>query len=134
MMKISSVFFHYSFGLYGKLPYDNYMPSRPLRKNASPKAAYSRRAPRAARLEARVPADVYALLKRAAEIQGRSLTDFVITAASEAAREAIKDIHIVQLSWEDHRAILESILEPPEPSPALRRAFAWHRKLVRSSR
>lgn len=39
-----------------------------------------------ARLEARLPKSVHALLKRAAEIQGRTLTDFVVTAAHEAAR------------------------------------------------
>ena len=36
-----------------------------------------------ARLEARLPADVHALLKRAAEVQGRTLTDFVVTAARD---------------------------------------------------
>jgi hypothetical protein len=38
-----------------------------------------------ARLEARLPNDVHALLKRAAEIEGRTLTDFVVSAAREAA-------------------------------------------------
>ena len=37
-----------------------------------------------ARLEARLPHEVMARLKRAAEIQGRSLTDFVVGAADEA--------------------------------------------------
>jgi len=34
-----------------------------------------------ARLEARLPHDVMMRLKRAAEIQGRTLTDFVVAAA-----------------------------------------------------
>jgi uncharacterized protein (DUF1778 family) len=41
-----------------------------------------------ARLEARITPDLQALLKRAAELEGRSVTDFVITAAQEAARRA----------------------------------------------
>ncbi len=40
---------------------------------------------RVARLEARLPARVYALLKRAAELKGRSISDFVVTAAQGAA-------------------------------------------------
>ena len=43
-----------------------------------------------ARLEARLPAEVMARLKRAAEIQGRTLTDFVVAAADEAACRAIE--------------------------------------------
>ena len=38
-----------------------------------------------ARLEARLPIEVMVRLKRAAEIQGRTLTDFVVAAADEAA-------------------------------------------------
>ena len=44
-----------------------------------------------ARLEARLPASVYALLKRAAELQGRSLTDFVVSAAQNAAQRVVED-------------------------------------------
>jgi uncharacterized protein (DUF1778 family) len=87
-----------------------------------------------ARLEARLPADVHALLRRAAEIQGRSLTDFVVTAAHEAARRTIAETHIIQLSVDDQRAIAKAIVDPPEPTPALRRAFERHRKLIISSR
>lgn len=76
-----------------------------------------------ARLEARLPADVHALLKRAAEIQGRTVTDFVVTAAREAACRAIDENEILRLSVEDQRQIAEAILHPPAPAPALRRAF-----------
>ena len=76
-----------------------------------------------ARLEARLPADIHALLKRAAEIQGRSLTDFVVTAAREAACQTIEQNEIIRLSVEDQRQIAQAILNPPAPTPALRRAF-----------
>ena len=77
-----------------------------------------------ARLEARLPAEVHALLKRAAELQGRTLTDFVVTAARDAACRAIEEAEVVRLSVEDQRLIANAILNPPKPSPALRRAFA----------
>ncbi len=82
-----------------------------------------------ARLEARLPTEVHALLKRAAEIQGRTLTDFVVTAARDAAQRTIEDAEILRLSLEDQRLIADGILNPPEPTPALRRAFRRRREL-----
>jgi uncharacterized protein (DUF1778 family) len=82
-----------------------------------------------ARLEARLPNEVMARLKRAAEIQGRTLTDFVVAAADEAACRAIEQIEIIRLSLEDQRQIAEAILDPPEPTPSLRKAFRHYRKL-----
>lgn len=82
-----------------------------------------------ARLEARLPVAVYAMLKRAAEIQGRTLTDFVVAASSEAARQTIEATEIIRLSVEDQRLFAESIINPPEPNDALRRAFEKHREL-----
>jgi uncharacterized protein (DUF1778 family) len=82
------------------------------------------------RLEARLPADVHALLKRAAQIQGRTLTDFVVTAAREAAQRAIEETEILRLSLEDQRRIAEAVMHPPEPAPALRRAFQRRRALI----
>jgi len=82
-----------------------------------------------ARLEARLPVDVHALLKRAAELQGRTLTDFVVTAARDAACRVIEEADIIRLSLEDQRQLAEAILNPPEPAPALRRAFARRHEL-----
>ncbi|MBN9662379.1 MAG: DUF1778 domain-containing protein [Acidobacteria bacterium] len=83
-----------------------------------------------ARLEARLPSEVHALLKRAAEIQGRSLTDFVVSAARDAAFRTIEDTEILRVSVEDQRAIAEAILNPPEPAPALQRAFEQRKQLL----
>ena len=89
--------------------------------------------PTTARLEARLPIDVHALLKRAAEIEGRTLTDFVVAAAREAACRTVEQAEIVRLSVEDQRRIAEAILDPPKPAPALRRAFKRHRELFGSA-
>jgi uncharacterized protein (DUF1778 family) len=86
-----------------------------------------------ARLEARLPADIHALLKRAAEIEGRSVTDFVVTAAREAACRTIEKTEIIRLSVEDQRRIADAILHPPKPAPALRRAFKRRRQLFGSA-
>ena len=39
-----------------------------------------------ARLEARISTDLHAMLKRAAELQGRTMTDFVVSAVQDAAQ------------------------------------------------
>jgi uncharacterized protein (DUF1778 family) len=83
-----------------------------------------------ARLEARLPNEVLARLKRAAELQGRSLTDFVVAAADEAACRAIEQTEIINLSIEDQRQIVEALLNPPEPTPALIRAVKRYRELT----
>ena len=88
--------------------------------------------PQTARLEARLPIHVHAMLKRAAEMEGRTLTDFVIAASSEAARRTIEATEIIRLSVDDQRLFAESILNPPEPNAALVRAFEKHRELFGS--
>src|SRR5580693_9841132 len=82
-----------------------------------------------ARLEARLPNEVLTRLKRAAEIQGRTLTDFVVAAADEAACRAIQETEIVRLSIEGQRQIASAILNPPAPTPALKRAAKRYREL-----
>jgi uncharacterized protein (DUF1778 family) len=89
---------------------------------------------RSARIEARIAPDALAIVKRAAEIQGRSISDFVVAAAQEAANRTIEQAHIIHLSVEDQRRFAEAILNPPEPTVALRRAFRHHRKLIKEQR
>jgi uncharacterized protein (DUF1778 family) len=90
--------------------------------------------PRVARLEARVTPDTLAMVKRAAEMQGRTVSDFVVAAAQEAARRTIAETDVVRLSLEGQRAFAEAILNPPSPTAAMSKAFALHRKLVREVR
>lgn len=85
---------------------------------------------RKARFEARVPAGVRALIRRAASIEGRSMTDFVFDAAQAAARRAIADADVVRLSEEDRRRFAESLIRPSAPARALGRAFQRRAKLL----
>lgn len=88
---------------------------------------------RTARLEARISPELQRLLKRAAEIQGRTVTDFVITAVHEAARRAIEETEIIRLSVEDQQRFVEALLDPPPLAPTLERAREHHRKLLDSA-
>jgi uncharacterized protein (DUF1778 family) len=89
---------------------------------------------RSARIEARIAPDALSAVKRAAEIQGRSVSDFVVTAAQEAANRTIEQAHVTRLSVEDQRAFAQAILNPPKPTAAMRRAFRRHRELVKELR
>jgi uncharacterized protein (DUF1778 family) len=83
-----------------------------------------------ARLEARLPHQVMARLKRAAEIQGRTLTDFVVAAADEVACRSIAETEIIRLTIEGQRQIAAAILNPPAPTAALERAAKRYRELA----
>jgi uncharacterized protein (DUF1778 family) len=86
-----------------------------------------------ARLEARVSPELHALLKHAAELQGRSLSDFVVTAAQDAARKAVEQADWVRLSLADQKRFAAALLSPPEPAPAMSRAFARRRALLQQA-
>ena len=83
-----------------------------------------------ARLEARISKELHATLKRAAELQNRTMTDFIIAAVQEAAQNAIERTEVLRLSLADQERFAQALFTPPEAAPALKRAFARHRKLV----
>ena len=85
-----------------------------------------------ARLEARISTDLHSMLKRAAELEGRTLTDFVITAVQAAAQRTIQQSEVVRLSLADQECFAQALLSPPPPAPALQRAFARHQRLVQA--
>ncbi|TGQ91270.1 DUF1778 domain-containing protein [Mesorhizobium sp. M8A.F.Ca.ET.208.01.1.1] len=89
---------------------------------------------RTARIEARISPDMLSVVKRAAEIQGRSVSDFVVAAAQEAAQRTIEETAIIRLSIEDQRTLVEAILNPPEPNEALRKAADAYKRVVVESR
>jgi len=77
--------------------------------------------PQSARLEARISQDLHMTVKRAAEIQGRTMTDFVV--------HALQLAH-VRLSVADQEAFANALIAPAKPNVALKRAFAKANKLL----
>jgi uncharacterized protein (DUF1778 family) len=82
-----------------------------------------------ARLEARISPDLHALLRRAAELQGRTVTDFVADSLRVAAYKALDEATTTRLSREDQMRFVELLLNPPPPNAALKRAFERRKKL-----
>ena len=85
------------------------------------------------RLDARLSEESLELIRRAAEIEGRTVSDFVVGSARAAAARVIEDNHIIRLSVEDSVAFLEALAAPEEPMPPLRRAGRAYRSLISSS-
>lgn len=78
------------------------------------------------RLEARITSRQKAMLRRAAELRGRSLTDFVVSAAEEAAERVLRSEYVITLGTEDSAAFASALLSPPDPNRALRAAAKRH--------
>jgi uncharacterized protein (DUF1778 family) len=61
------------------------------------------------------------------------MTDFVVSAVQEAAQRAIEQAEIIRLSLADQSFFAEALLSPPEPNPALQRAFVRRQKLLKTA-
>lgn len=85
-----------------------------------------------ARLEARISTDLHSMIKRAAELEGRTMTDFVVAAVQVAAQRSIEQAGVIRLSLADQECFAQVLLSPPQPAPALERAFARRSKLLRT--
>lgn len=83
-----------------------------------------------ARLEARISIELHTSLKRAAEIEGRTMTDFVVSAVQDAAQRAIEQASVIRLSLADQERFAAALLSPPKPTAALNRAFARRKTLL----
>jgi uncharacterized protein (DUF1778 family) len=83
---------------------------------------------RAERLEARVTAEQKSLIERAAALQGRSLTDFVLTSVQDAARRAIEEHSQLALSVRDSEAFVDALLSPKPINDRLRDTVRRYRE------
>jgi uncharacterized protein (DUF1778 family) len=82
------------------------------------------------RLEARISREAKALCRRAAKLQGRTLTDFVVHTVVEAAKRTIHADNFVELSRRDRTAFVKALLNPPVPNARLREAAARRAQVV----
>jgi len=74
------------------------------------------------RIDARLPAEAKQLIEYAASLSGVSITNFVVSHAYEAAQNVVREHDRWELNRSQSRAFVESILNPPAPNEALRRA------------
>jgi uncharacterized protein (DUF1778 family) len=89
---------------------------------------------RTARVEARIAPEALAVVRRAAELQGRSVSDFVVAAALKDAQRTIKDAQIIRLSVDDQERFAQLLLNPPPLAPAMKRALKARSRLITSAK
>lgn len=89
---------------------------------------------RSQRVEARIAPDALAVVRRAAEIQGRSVSDFLVAAAVKDAHRTIEETQFVRLAVEDQQRFAEMLLNPSPLSPAMKRAYEARERLLSSAR
>ncbi len=82
------------------------------------------------RLEARISAEEKELIKRAADLQGCSLTEFVVRSAQEAARKAVKEHQMMSLTARDSEAFVKALLKPRVSSKKLKRAAERYNEIM----
>jgi uncharacterized protein (DUF1778 family) len=78
---------------------------------------------RGMRMGFRVDAETKRMVMRAATLERRSLTDFCLTALTEATRKTISRHETLLLSERDRKTFFDALISPPRPSARLKRAF-----------
>jgi len=85
---------------------------------------------RSERLNARITPDDQVLLAKVADMQGVSVSTFVVQAARAKAKSVLRRRRLIRLSTRDQKALIRALLSPPEPNAALVRAAASHARAL----
>jgi uncharacterized protein (DUF1778 family) len=93
------------------------------RKRKAPKA-------KAYRFDARLNEEQKVLIQKAADLEGRSMTDFVLHSAEAAAERTIEERAMLILSARETEAFVDAILRPAQPGPVLRAAARDYKKIT----
>jgi uncharacterized protein (DUF1778 family) len=85
---------------------------------------------KAYRFDARLNEEQKVLIQKAADIEGRSMTDFVLHSAETAAERTIEERAMLILSVRETEAFVHAILHPAEPGPVLRAAARQYKRTI----
>jgi len=86
--------------------------------------------PKAERLEARVTREQKHLIQRAAELEGRSITDFLVASAQSAAKQVIQEREVLRLTAKEREVFVQALMNPAPPTEKLRRAVRQYKETV----
>jgi uncharacterized protein (DUF1778 family) len=79
--------------------------------------------PKRETLNLRIRPDDRRLMDRAAALQGKNRTEFVLDAVRRAANDALLDRTLLNVSAEEHARYLALFDAPPKPNDRLKRAM-----------
>ena len=83
------------------------------------------------RIGARVPHEVYKTLRRAAELTGATVNQFLVQSALKEAQAVIEREDVIRLSPRDWNWLLELMESPPKPNAKLKAAMKLYQKAKR---
>ena len=81
-------------------------------------------ATRSARLGLRATPEQEAVLRRAADVAHKSLTDFILDSACRAAEQTLLDQRLFVVSGSQCQALMELLERPAQPNEGLRDLFS----------
>jgi uncharacterized protein (DUF1778 family) len=70
------------------------------------------------------------LIQKAADLEGRTMTDFVLHSAEAAAERTIKERAMLILSARETEVFVDAVLNPAEPGTVLRAAARHYKKTL----
>lgn len=79
---------------------------------------------RSARLGLRATPEQETVLRRAAEVAHKSLTDFILDAAYHAAEQTLLDQRLFMVSGSQYKALLDMMDRPESDNPGLADLFS----------
>ncbi len=79
---------------------------------------------RSARLGLRATPQQEAVLRRAAEVAHKSMTDFILDSACRAAEQTLLDQRLFLVSGNQSQALLDMLDRPAQDNPGLRDLFS----------
>ncbi len=113
--------------VYGYSPY-NLRQQEDTMPRAATRTKAPEKHPRSERLEARISKAQKELFVRAAELQGRSLTDFLLASVLEAALATVRSHEALRLSDRDRQVFVSALLASPAPAKTLAQAAKRYRE------
>lgn len=81
-------------------------------------------ATRSARLGLRATPEQEAVLRRAADVAHKSLTDFILDSACRSAEQTLLDQRLFMVSGSQYQALMELLERPTEDNEGLHNLFA----------
>jgi uncharacterized protein (DUF1778 family) len=80
------------------------------------------------RFDARLNEEQKFLIQKAADLEGRTMTDFVLHSAEAAAERTIEKRAMLILTARETETFANAILNPPDPGAVLRQAAREYRE------
>lgn len=79
---------------------------------------------RTARFGLRATPKQEAILRRAAELSRKSLTDFILDSACAVAEQTLLEQRLFMVSGQQYQTLLELLDRPPQPNAGLEKLFS----------